>query len=110
MSKSTGSSVQEPSTLEVHRTRLYKRKVVEESAEQEILQVTPFSVEPAKVGVEFGVTVNMGNFESVKIAVRVEVPCYREEVEDVYKQASSFVEDKCRDEVLSVKSVLKTPF
>jgi hypothetical protein len=46
----------------------------------------------ARVEVGIGVTVNIGNFESLRVDVRVSVPCLPAEVDEAYQQASEKVE------------------
>lgn len=60
----------------------------------ETLEVHQFITEPAKVTVEMGMTVNLGNYEAARISVTLSVPCYREEHEEAYEYARSWVEKK----------------
>jgi len=49
------------------------------------MEIRPFETEAARVAVEAGRTLNAGNYESFRISIRLEVPCYVEEVLDVYQ-------------------------
>jgi len=103
----------EAALLSVTKTFFKNKKQLGDAVEDdEILMVHDFSVEPARVGVEFGITVNMGNFESAKLAVRVEIPCYVEEIEEVYQRASDFAEEKAKKELKSVRGLVthNSPF
>ena len=54
-----------------------------------------------------GLTINIGNFESVRVDVRLELPCSPEEVNDAFGVCQEFVETKLaeqRDMINSVKS------
>lgn len=58
----------------------------------------PYKVEDgpnmAKVKVSYGRTVNLGNYNSVRVDVGVELPCMVDEVEKAYDAASEFVGPK----------------
>jgi len=62
--------------------------------ETEFLEVRQFVTPPAQVGVSLGLTINMGNYESARLDVSINVPCYQEEVEGAYTFARQFVEDR----------------
>lgn len=61
----------------------------------------PIFSNPAHVKVSGSVTKNIGNYESVKVAVEVTLPCHAEgsEIEKAYDIASTFVNHKIQDEV-----------
>lgn len=63
------------------------------------MNVTRFITAPAMVGCELGSTVNMGNYESARVAISITVPCYREEVEAAYLWAQKFAEERFKAEV-----------
>ena len=48
---------------------------------EETIQIRPFATDPAKVRVGRGVTINMGNFESARIDISIEMPCYVEDAQ-----------------------------
>lgn len=52
----------------------------------------------AFVRVGAGLTINMQNFESLRIDVAVTVPCLPTELEEAYQEASQFVADKVAEE------------
>jgi len=64
-----------------------------------MIDVHQFETTPARVRVGLGLTINRGNFESARIDVSVELPCYKEEVEEVYRVAQQFVEERIQKEV-----------
>lgn len=66
---------------------------------EEHLEVHKFEVEPAYVTVGAGVTKNLGDYESLRVDVRVSIPCYRENLESVYGLVSEFVAAKLQEEV-----------
>jgi hypothetical protein len=61
---------------------------------EDVIAVHKFETEPAKVTVEYALTVNLGNFESAKIGVSVSIPCYAEELEEAYEFAQSWAEER----------------
>lgn len=54
--------------------------------------------EPAFVQVGAGLTINMGNFESLRIDCQVRLPCRPDELDETYDQAANFVADKIAEE------------
>lgn len=68
------------------------------SEEEEVLEVHQFVTEPAKVVVDYGLTLNLGNYESARIGVAVTIPCYKEEIEKAYKVATDWAESKIMEE------------
>lgn len=53
---------------------------------------------PASVRVGVGMTINQGNFESLRIDVAVTLPCLSSEVEDAYVQASEYAANFLNEE------------
>lgn len=70
---------------------------------EDFSEAKEFTAKPAVVRRAFGVTLNQGNYESARIDVQVEVPCYLEDVERADEWARTFCEQKLRDEVLLIK-------
>lgn len=75
---------------------------------EERLAVHRFVTAPATVGVDLGLTINTGNFESARISVSVMVPCYREEAESAYEWAKNWVEEKVKTEVADIQAMKKS--
>ncbi|MFA5999498.1 MAG: hypothetical protein WC783_00755 [Candidatus Paceibacterota bacterium] len=48
--------------------------------EEKLIEIAPFETEPAKVGMQVGFTLPLGNdnFSFIKMAVSIERPCYKE--------------------------------
>lgn len=92
-----------PTTLTV--TKQFKLQSGEAEADpvDEVIEVTKFETEPAKVRVGFGLTINLGNYESARLDVSVEVPCYKEQVDDAYTAAKDWVEQRVQQEVAEIK-------
>lgn len=67
-------------------TKHYGREGLEDS-EVEKLEVQTFETEPAFVRANFGLTINLGNYESARVDTSVTLPCYVEEIDEAYKKA-----------------------
>ena len=69
--------------------------------EVESIRVPRFEVPPAWVRVEGSVTRNMGNYNSIRIAVMVEMPCYPSQYDAnrCYDWCSNYIENKLQNEL-----------
>jgi hypothetical protein len=84
----------ENSMVYVTRT-IGSNKGAQTGAESEdVIAVHKFETEPAKVTVDYALTINLGNFESAKIGVSVTVPCYAEEIGQAYEFAQAWAEER----------------
>ena len=63
----------------------------EERNRTEKLEVRKFLAEPAYVRVNVGMTKNMGNYESLRLDVSLSVPCYTEEIDQVFHSVADRV-------------------
>ena len=90
----------EPLLLTVLRTYKISGEVVSHTETSETLTVREFLSPPARVGVDLSQTVNMGNYESVRVGVTLQVPCYPEEAEGAYEYASKF----CKERVVAERT------
>jgi hypothetical protein len=75
--------------------------------EPEVFAVHRFVTEPARVEVQMGLTINLGNYESARVSVGVVVPCYREEIEDAYQFAHGWAEKRVQAEVDDIRNAAK---
>lgn len=100
------SEKQVPTTLTVTRQYVSHGQASgpPEVKEDTTLAVHRYLTAPAHVNAEIGLTINIGNFESVRVHVGVTVPCYKEEVEDCYQWAKEFVEAKVKAEAADVRA------
>lgn len=78
-----------------------------EEIENRELNVRSFVVEPARVDIELGRTLNLGSYESARIFVRVSVPCYREEIKEAYEFAHSFAKDRVEESAAKIQDYVK---
>ena len=84
-----------PTTVVVTRQRFLSGKsVAPEEIEEYTLAIHKFATEPAVVGVERGLTINLGDYNSTKVSISLYMPCYAEEVEDTFALVEKWVEDK----------------
>lgn len=60
--------------------------------------VFPPGVEPAFVRVEAGKTINLGNYESLRLGVAITLPCMRDQVLPTFDAAAQFVADRLTEE------------
>jgi len=73
------------------------------TAEDEVVEVKKFETTPAVVRRGYGLTLNQGNYESARIDVSVEVPCYLSDIAKADKWAAQFCEDRVRKEVAEAR-------
>lgn len=82
--------------------KLYKGRVYDhhDKSSQEP-QVERMDRPMAKVRVGGGVTKNMGDYESVRVHVEIEMPCEPtwEAVNELYPELSEYVDGRLRDEI-----------
>lgn len=74
------------------------------TAEDEVVEVRRFETTPAIVRRGFGLTLNQGNYESARIDVSVEVPCYLADIAKADKWAAAFCEERVRKEVAEARA------
>jgi hypothetical protein len=89
-------------------TRMYKegRILSREEADEEIVEIVvpPRGIPLAEVSADVRMTINMGNYESIQIGVRVQLPCMVHEIADCYKAAKSLVDLRLNQEVTGVRA------
>lgn len=87
-------------------TRQFKngtRQGVVETVKEEQLEVRNFEVQPGSVSAKYGLTINLGNYESARCEALVTIPCYAEEIDDAFKMAWAVAERELQVQVRSVK-------
>ena len=80
-------------------TMMYKDGTMLKSREEKLV-VREFEVEPARVRCGLGLTLNLGNFESLRIECGVDIPCYVEEI----PEAQKFCYKTAENELSRIKS------
>lgn len=72
---------------------------------QETIEVKTFVTTPATIEMGYGLTLNIGNYESARVDVKVSVPCYREEADAAYEWARTWAEERIKREVKEVRAM-----
>jgi hypothetical protein len=93
---------QNEGVIDLKRVRYVSGELAEESENTETVPCPTFdNVETGRINVRGSVTRNLGNFNSVRVEVGVELPTLPElsEVDRVYDICSKFVEHKLKDEL-----------
>lgn len=93
-------------TIKVARTYKDGGVVVKESDEDTPVEVrmAVLGAPMAKVRASNSMTLNLGNFESVKLEVAIELPCYVEELEEAFKTAKKLTDMKLNKEVAVIRN------
>lgn len=71
------------------------------------IQVKPFVTDVAKVSVGKGLTINAGNYNSIRVDVMVSLPCYIEEINETYQYAKQLAETWIKNESTYINEELK---
>jgi hypothetical protein len=67
--------------------------------EVEEIEVQVFHSEPAYIEASAGVTKSLRQFESLRVDVRMRLPCYVERADEAFDYAAGWVSDRLYDEV-----------
>lgn len=71
----------------------------QEEVTEEQIEVQDFETTPAIVGCDIGFTVNLGSYNSARVSVSIKLPCYKEEIQETYDYARSFVRARLTTEL-----------
>jgi len=91
--------------ISVRRTRI--DRILQDEGEEGIIMVGKFETTPAVVTVAVGVTRSLGNYEFLRLDVSVAIPCYVEEISEIEKQASKWVDDCISSKLDEIKDIKK---
>lgn len=80
-------------------------KIGAPETKDETIEVKTFVTQPATVEIGYGLTLNIGNYESARVDVKVSVPCYREETDAAYEYAKTWAESRVKQEVAAVRKM-----
>jgi hypothetical protein len=78
-----------------------KEEVVAET--EEIIDPAVFTSAPAIVTRGYGLTLNLGNYESARFDVSLSMPCYPEDVDACDKWCAAWTEQRVQAEVSAVR-------
>ncbi len=71
--------------------------------ETEVAEVRRFDTTPAIVRRGYGLTINLGSYESARVSVEVSVPCYVQDVVMADEFATEFCEKRIKEEIASIR-------
>ena len=74
----------------------FKNAEEEESVE---IDVHVFDTDPAFVRVAAGQTINLGEYESLRVDVAITMPCYKEQVNETQTECAEWVAERLGNEV-----------
>lgn len=87
-----------------HLNKKYNNDELSRELSEEI-EVHVFQSPHAFVGLKRGITINTGNWESVRLDFSLSIPCYPEEIGSAYKFAEKFLDEKMEEEVDAIRGV-----
>ena len=74
-------------------------QVKKTTEDNRIIEIQNFQTDKvAYVEAAAGATINMGNYNGIRLDVSLKLPCYVEQIEEAYKFASKFVNEKIIEE------------
>lgn len=79
------------------------KETVAEKTDEKMIRVGVFQTASARVSINKGLTLNLGNYESARVSVGFDMPCYVEEVKEVTEVVNQMVEDRLQAEVIEVR-------
>ena len=82
---------------------LHKGEEYKSSSKDEVVLTHKFEGPVAKVTRGYGLTMNLGNYESARFDVVLQMPCYPEDIDAADEFAKRWVEQRCEAEVLEVR-------
>lgn len=62
--------------------------------EEKRLLVDEFETEPAYAEASMGLTLNLGNYESLRIDIGARIPCYKEELVEAHQHVFRLIESE----------------
>lgn len=80
-------------------------EVLSEKDEEHVLDFPEQEGAPfAEVGIQLGVTKNLGDYEYARIDVSIKVPCPVSDIDQMYERAKTWVAKRVKKEVQSINS------
>ncbi len=75
-----------------------------ESFTEERIPIHPFVTQPAIVSMKAGATLGLKvKFEFARIDVFLSIPCYKEEVDDIFPRVKNWVDERMTKEVAELR-------
>jgi hypothetical protein len=69
-----------------------------------VREILEFTEPPAVVDLKFGLTINLGNYESCRLDVGLTLPCPREDVDVAFAKVKAWVEQRVTEEVAEIQA------
>jgi len=82
------------------------KAIGEEVTKEDLITVDAFETIPATIDAKLGMTVNLGNYESMRVDVGVSLPCYKEEISKAQDFAFKLAEKVLFAKVKEVKETM----
>lgn len=82
---------------------LHKGNEYDSKATEEVVSVHDFDGPVARIRRGYGLTMNLGNYESARFDVTLELPCHVEDIDAADEFAREWVEKRCEAEVAEVR-------
>ena len=67
------------------------------------LEVSHFETHPAWVNAKYGLTMNLGNYESARVDCGVTLPCYVEEIPEAFEEAWEIAKREIQEQAKGIK-------
>ncbi len=77
-----------------------------EEYKEELIEVDKFDTTPGTAFCSAGMTLNLGNYESLRVDVGVTVPCYKEEKDAAMDEIVDWVKERLTKEINQIKKEL----
>lgn len=87
-------------TVVVSRTRLNKT----ENVKDDKIRIRPFITDTAHVGIKFSRKLQIVQYEPIGVEILISVPCYREEIKEVYSELKNIVETLLIEQIEEIQN------
>ena len=85
-------------------SRNYPKNPSKDFEGQDPLETREFEVEPAWIKAGYGLTINLGNYESARCDVGVTLPCYTEEIPEAFEEAWKIANVEVQKQVAELRA------
>ncbi len=75
----------------------------QETQSEAQIEVRTFDTPHATVKAQYGLTLNLGNYESARVDAGIELPCYPEEIAEAFEQAWKLCQDEIQNQIKSLR-------
>ena len=92
-----------PGVAFINNRFIFQDKMGRNVSTEEIVAVNQFKGDVVRVRRGYGLTLNLGNYESAKLEVSIDMPCYPEDVDACDEWCRQWVEKRVIKEVSNVR-------